>query len=155
MSGAGDSTVTAWVRLNKPGAEPVRVTVSLDDFIDGARDKVFERMPNSLKGVDGSQVKLCLSDEVRVKSSSPTYIGALEPDKSLRSEVERLNPAWAITDPLYILAVVTGACGGAVGVVWGKGVRCAHPPLLWVFAHPPHFRNGYSLTAQALDRSHS
>ena len=133
MSGAGDSTVTAWVRLDKAGAlyELVNVEVLLDAFVSKARDKVFENMPNSLKGVDGSQVKLCLSDEDSIETPSPTRIGALKFNKTLRSEVERLIPAWAITNPLYILAVVTGACGGRA---WPSGRRA-----YGVLTLPPFF----------------
>ena len=127
MSGAGDSTVTAWVKLDKAGAlyELVDVEVRLDAFVSKARDKVFERMSVALKEVDRSQVKLCLSDEARVKSSSPTHIAALQPDKTLRSEVERLNPAWTIADPLYLVAVAEGACGGRARA---SGVWVRSPP---------------------------
>ena len=129
MSGAGDSTVTAWVKLEKAGAlyELVDVEVSLGAFVSKARDKVFERMSVALKGVDRSQVKLCLSDEDRVKASPPERIDvALELDETLRAEILRLNSAWTTSDPLYILAVAEGA------LCWGR----AWPSWSSVGAHP-------------------
>ena len=99
---------------------------------------IFRGVPVALKEFDSSQVKLFLSDEEGIEASPPDYKGtALEPDETLRDEVlGRLNPTGAeavvsFPNPLYLLAVVTGACVGAgwgrLGEVYG---RSPFPPPL-------------------------
>ena len=79
---------------------------------------IFRGVPVALKKFDSSHVKLFLSDEEGIKSSTPTCFGsALQPNKTLRSEVlGRLHPTGmgvGVSFPaeLYLFAVVARAAG--------------------------------------------
>ena len=94
---------------------------------------IFDVLRATLKEYDPSQTLLFLSDEAGIEATPPDYaVAALKPNKTLQDEVlDRLNPTGAgagvpIPTALYLVAVVTGACGGGV-VVW-VGFTGAHPP---------------------------
>ena len=119
MSGAGASTVTAWVALLVNGTYNGLVELDISgaaQSVDRVRALVKNACHEDLVGISRAHIQLFLSSKAGVKVSPPERIGdALAPDETLLPEVlSRLNPTGAgagasFPDPLYLLAVAEGA----------------------------------------------
>ena len=152
MSGAdvGASTVTVWVtlELNKTVLGISELDVPLTSELADVRSSVKSLFSNHLSRFDPTDIALFLSSKEGVKESPPVRIGdVLEPDEALQCQVVRLNSAWTVADPLYLLAEVeSGACWGCGVVIWGRlaGALTPHPLFLGV---PPVAGAGAGLLA--------
>ena len=114
MSGVGDTTVTAWVKLVAGGVDNDPCSVVVDPFgtVELTKGAIMAALSSALTGVHPVQVKLFLSDAMGSEAASPSPTGtALKPNKSLRSEVERVRPDEPVPPTLYLFAVVEGAWG--------------------------------------------
>ena len=141
--GAGAAEVTVWVMLEhnkKPMGTVTKIHgVTLHSDVDYVRALVKDAFSNRLARFDAADICLFLSSKTGVKASPPERVGfALEPDEPLRSQVlNRLKKTGAgadatFPDPLYLLAVAEGACGGRA---WACGRRAygllTLPPLFY------------------------